>query len=293
MERLILEIPALIKAKTEAGGRRVVEVEASNESVDSEGDIILQQALLDAGPSFVKTGNLDIDHISEVGERYNIANPTSYIVGRPTEVKDIGGGRTSVVGEIRRAKDGSFDAKANKFDEFWQSLNSDPPVNWRASIYGFPTPDGLIDCTRPPPGTKTYGATRYLVTGINWRSLAFTRNPVNDAIKGVARVLTQKAFHEIMKANLAKNYPDSNFNASAQLPPPLPQYLLAPRNREELIGHFYGHIKKGNCPYVNEETGGSVYTFRQHFMNCCCEPDYQADIQALALMQLLKHSKRA
>jgi hypothetical protein len=208
-------------------------------------------------------------------------------------VKDIGGGRTSVVGEIRRAKDGVHDPDKNRFDAFWDSLNSNPPVAWRSSIYGFPTADGLIDCTNPPPGTKTYGATRYLVTGINWRSLAFTKSPINDAIKGVARILTQKAFHEIMKANLAKNYPDSSFNASTQLPPPMPAYLLAPRNREELIGHFYGHIKKGNCPYVTEESGGSVYTFRQHFMNCCCEPDYQADIQALALMQLLKHSRRA
>lgn len=303
METLIIEIPAIIKAKTDKEGRRMVEVESSNEEVDSEGDVILQSALLDAGPAFIKTGNLDIDHISEIGSRYGIQNTASYIVGRPTEVKDIGKGRTSVVGEIMRSRDG-HDPVKNRYDEFWDSLNSDPPVNWRASIYGFPTADGLIDCAKAGPGEKTYGATRYLVKGISWRSLAFTRNPINDAIAGSARILTEKAFYEIVKSRIDKNYaPDGTafpmsspyggpaVQASDMTAVPVP-CILPPRNREELLGHFYGHMRKGACPFVTRESGASVFTFRQHFENCCCEPNYAADILALALMQLMKHEKR-
>lgn len=311
MDTLIIEIPAIVKAKTDASGRRLVEVEASNEAVDSEGDVILQSALLDAGPQFVKTGNLDIDHLSEIGHRYGVTNPSAYIVGRPTEVKDLGDGRTSVVGEIMRSRDGIHSPTVNKYDEFWDSLMSEPPVNWRASIYGFPSPDGLIDCQKARAGEKTYGATRYLVKGISWRSLAFTRNPVNDAITGSARVLTAKAFFEIMKSRFDKSYDVGGMPMPPQYPMttpaggPIPAvqlaggdsfgsaaYLLTPRNRVELLGHLHGHIRRGDCPFANPEAGASVFTFRQHFMGCCGEPDYNADVLALALMQLTKHEKR-
>src|SRR5690242_6874067 len=101
-EALCIDIPVLIKAKTD-GDRRLVEVEASNEAVDSEGDIIKQSALLGGASAFVATGHLDIDHYSEIGERLGIANPTDYIVGVPVEVKDLGKGRTGVLGELHKA----------------------------------------------------------------------------------------------------------------------------------------------------------------------------------------------
>lgn len=291
METLIIEMPAIIKAKTDEGGRRLVEVESSNEQVDSEGDVILQSALLDAAPSFVKSGNLDIDHISEIGHRYGIRDTSSYIIGRPTEVKDIGSGRTSVVGEIMRSRDGVVDTKKNKYDEFWMSLMADPPVNWRASIYGFPTADGIIDCSKSR--SNGYGATRYLVKGISWKSLAFTTNPVNDAITGTARILTQKAFFEIMKARVEKNYDlGAGATAAPMNGPIVEKTMLSPRNREELLGHYYGHMCKGACLFANSTNGMSVFTFRQHFANCCMEPEHSADLLALALMQLLKHEKR-
>src|ERR1700743_2718026 len=106
-DAVIVDFPILIKAATTAEGRRMIEVEASSEECDSEGDVILQKALLGSAKSFVRTGH--IDHISEMGERMGIPNPESYIIGHPTEVKDIGGGRTSVVAEIMRSKDGKMD----------------------------------------------------------------------------------------------------------------------------------------------------------------------------------------
>ena len=80
----IVEIPCIVKAKASTDGKRLVSVEASSEAVDSEGDVILQKALLDSSKSFVATGHIDIDHLSELGDRLGIANPTSYIIGRPT-----------------------------------------------------------------------------------------------------------------------------------------------------------------------------------------------------------------
>jgi hypothetical protein len=101
-DALGFDLPVLIKARTD-GDRRLVEVEASNEEKDSEKDIIKQFALLDSAASFVATGHLDIDHYSEIGERLGMANPTDYIVGVPTEMKDLGKGRTGVLGELHKA----------------------------------------------------------------------------------------------------------------------------------------------------------------------------------------------
>lgn len=282
-EALCIDIPVLIKARSD-GDRRLVEVEASNEAEDSEGDIIKQAALLDSAGAFIKTGHLDIDHYSEIGERLGIQNPTDWIVGVPTEVKDLGKGRTGVLGELHKAG-------RQKADELWSSLTAQPPVRWRASIYGFPKAGMVEDC-RISKQSDSAGAKRFIVKGLHWRSLAFTRNPVNDAISGAAHVVTAKSMVAIMKARLpgaVKGYGDLNAGAVEAMP----DYILAPRNREELMGHFYYSMKQGRSPYAGADLGYSVANFQNHFMYMCgCSPE-SADILANALMNLLKREKRS
>ena len=85
---VVAQIPCVIKSYHQSGsGRRVVEVQASDESVDYYGDIVMQDALLKSAESFVATGHLDIDHLSELGARMGISDPSSYIVGRPLSVR--------------------------------------------------------------------------------------------------------------------------------------------------------------------------------------------------------------
>ena len=49
-----VSVPTIIKSRVEkASGRRIVEVEASSQEVDSEGDVILQSALLNSAQEFV------------------------------------------------------------------------------------------------------------------------------------------------------------------------------------------------------------------------------------------------
>ena len=282
---LCVSLPVIIKAR-EDGDRRIVEVEASNQFCDSEGDVILQQALLNSADSFVKSGHLDIDHLSEIGERLGIQRPTDYIVGVPTEVKDLGGGRTGVIGELHK----KGRAKA---DELWESLKADPPVRWQASIYGFPVPGQVIDA-RVSKAQDTMGATRFLVKGIDWRSLAFTRNPINTSIKGAAHIVTAKSMLAIMKSRMAvgdiAKGPESNIvemNA-----PAAPDYLLSPRNREEMMGHYHYHIERGRCQHAGGVMGRSVHNFKEHFQHCCGDAPWEADIKSLALMHLLKRERR-
>lgn len=326
-DALIISLPVSIKSHLEKSGQRVVEVEASCEQVDLEGDLIEQKALLDSALTFVKTGHLDIDHISEIGHRLGIPNPDSYIVGRPLEVKDIGDKRTSVVGEIRRSLDGSHEPMKNRYDAFWDTLHSSPPVQWRASIYGFPPSDAVEDCTGKVCAS---GAKRYHIRAIDWRSLAFTRNPINDKIKGFAKVVSAKALigallkggdpslPAAMYMNLTSPPDIAPFNttdgggsipyepvnqgagaAVAEGPlkmpmshegPQMPAFPMpSPRNMDDAVGQWHGHMKKDcvHCAGMNTTPG-----FSAHFQNCCGMPPHVADLFAHALMHRLLLDRR-
>jgi hypothetical protein len=55
---IVARIPALIKARLpDASGRRIVEVEASTEEKDVDGDVVLQESLLKSAATFVASGN--------------------------------------------------------------------------------------------------------------------------------------------------------------------------------------------------------------------------------------------
>jgi hypothetical protein len=258
---VVAQFPCLIKAYDQHGsGKRMVSVEASNESVDADGDIVLQSALLDAASGFVATGHLDIDHLSEFGSRLNIPDPSSYIVGRPVQVT-AGPGRTTLVeGVISRSLDGSFDPVHKRYDEFWASLRRDPPVVWFASIYGWPK--DLDDCSQKAcPG----GATRYVIKALDWRSLAFTRSPKNTSIKGAARVISAKSY----MLELAKSFA---FPMAAASSPPT---LLWPESMTSAATP---------CPNCRVHEAPSLLGYRKHFEQCKgCERE-QSDILAHALM---------
>lgn len=312
-EPFIVEIPTLIKAHADKSGRRWIECEASCAEVDLEGDLIEQKALLDAAPEFVKNGALDIDHISEVGHRYQIANPESYVIGRPLEVKDLGSGRTGVVGEIRRAANGVHNPTLNRFDAFWDAVSSDPPVLYRASIYGFPTEDGFVDCREQACFS---GATRYHIKAMQWKSLALTTRPINDKIKGHVRVISAKAFFlELAKSGqlpsagftIDPRLADANSGEPGAMPifqsegvngyaaiaaggAAAPSPLLAsPRNMSDALGQFYSHMAK-DCAH----TGGikSTIGFCKHFEACCGMPSDLAELYGHALMHRLLLDKR-
>ena len=217
----------------------------------------------------------------EIGDRVpNLPNPPSYyIVGRPIQVIDDGGGCTSVKCELFKGDDNN--PATAKAEEIWQSLNTDPPVPWRASIYGYPDPNGgLIEARKAMPGTDLRGSKRYLVSKMDWRSLALTRRPANDSLTGTARIITEKALIKSMSVPIETGSPIGDILANMMLPP---------RSREELKGAHWGeHIARGRCPHAGGSLGNSVASFREHFSNCSgCDP-WQSDIFALALMQLLK-----
>jgi hypothetical protein len=309
-EALCIELSAVVKAHTD-NGKRMVWVEASNEEPDSEGDVILQSALLGSAESFLQRGHIDIDHISEIGSRMNppIQNYRDYIVGRPVKVEDLGGGRTGVTSEIFVSSDGKSDAKNRIFDAFWESLMSGANPPWRSSIYGFPLPGEVEECS----GSCPMGATRYLVKGIDWRSLAFTQHPVNDAIQGSAKIVTAKAFiksHVLSKiAHAGSQLPDTvmaadsmghqggvNFSpdSNGDIGESLPAVMMSdgsrspPIGREAMWGEYQLHLKR-DCKSCAD--GVNVLTLRNHYMICDGMAYNDADILALAMMHLIRREQ--
>lgn len=292
----VVSIPAFIKAQTTADGRRKISFEASNELPDLEGDVILQQALLGSTDAFLR-GHIDLDHLSEVGDRYDL-NPVEYVIGKPTNVFDMGDGRTGVEGELNAGNPHA--------DKIWEELNRTPPVPWRASIFGYPIDGGLVD-VRINKSINARGATRYLVTHLSWKSIALTQSPVNSSITGNARIIKSQVFAKAFQDHIAKEYgfagtiPSIRARATLNnnvesLGLPVPDntidtpVLHKPRNRLELMGHFTHHIQKGACPHnpFKKSSANSVYSFREHFIGCCGMPYHDADLHSLALMHLLR-----
>lgn len=290
MEPIIITFPAVVKARAiTSGGSRLIECEASNQEVDLEGDVIEQKALLDSAEGFIKYGHIDIDHISELGSRVGISNPSSYIIGRPIEVKDLGGKRTGIVGEIMRSRDGSINPEQNKYDEVWKSLQSDPPVIWRASVYGFPDPAGVIDCSDT---ICQSGATRYHITKMEWKSLALTRNPVNNAIKGCVTIVSAKAHVAWLRKGIMIPF---SLGEDPKLQPPLmedygqnpqPSYrLTAPISTSQLWDQFNTHMLN-DCPHCMPNINATL-PFTDHFRECCGATPEMAEMLASALMWMI------
>ena len=303
-DAVLLDIRAIIKAETTADGRRLVSVEASSEDVDSQGDVVLQSALLNSSASFIASGHLDIDHISELGDRLGIPNPLSYIVGQPLEVRDLGGGRTEVLGEISRHPDGSHDPNTRQYDAFWESLQAVPSVRWRASIFGYPIAEMVEDCQNKACST---GATRFVIKGIDWRSLAFTRNPINTSLNGFAKIISAKSHVEALiksrvlykqtqtlapgsadgVAAIPDNVPPMHNASSVPVVPTLGQRIPMdlPKGMDELVGQHERHIASGDCPHG--DTFPSTMGFSRHFSECCGADPQVAEIHARALMHYL------
>ena len=270
---IVARIPVLVKAETPgASGQRMVSVESSTEEVDADGDVVKQEALLGSAATFIATGHLDIDHLSEFGQRLGIPDPSSYIVGRPIEVNSMPYRRTFVKGEIRRSLDGIDDPVRHRYDEFWASLRSDPPVQWFASIYGFPT--DLDDCTKGECGST--GATRFVIKSMDWRSLAFTRSPKNTALKSAAKIVTAKAFlNGLIAAKAAE--PPSPLHDGPLRGPPISSILAVPQTMDDVYA-------KADCPGCRAQDFPSVVGYRNHFTKCLGMEPGAADLAAHAVM---------
>lgn len=174
---LLASIPDFVSFDTmmkaspvEEGGERFIYVEASKESRDQQGEIVLAKALKESVDVFRKFGVVDLDHKSmpSVAKMYGISSPEEWIIGQPIEVR-FQGDTTFVKAHLRRG-DTVLAERANRV---WDGLTKvSPPDRYYASVGG----SVLGREIRIDPKTKERVP---VITKTRWNNLALSLNPVN------------------------------------------------------------------------------------------------------------------
>ncbi|HEY0206513.1 MAG TPA: hypothetical protein VGC15_20465 [Acetobacteraceae bacterium] len=174
----LLSFPGFFKAQAvEEAGERFVYLEASNEARDLQGEIVLAKALEESAPYYLRYGNLDLDHLTQIGAKQGIKNPYLYEIGRPVDVQ-CSRGRTFVKAAIY-AGDTPVAEHANAY---WDSVTKlRPGKRWYPSVGGQVMDKGpAFD-----PATRTTGV---VVKTVRWTNIGLSATPVNPAVPEVSTV---------------------------------------------------------------------------------------------------------
>ena len=159
------------------GGDRFIYLEASNETLDQQNEIVLAKALSDSSDYYLKFGNLDIDHYTQIGARSGIPNYEMFEIGRPVEVA-VRGGSTFVKGHIYS---GTGQA-AEKANAFWSSLvDVKPAQRWYPSVGGAVIAKSIVI----DPETKNKKA---VINKVRWSNIGFSKTPVNANLSTVSTI---------------------------------------------------------------------------------------------------------
>lgn len=157
----------------EESGKRIIYVEASKESRDQQGEIVLAKALKDSADVFRKFGVLDLDHKSmpSIAAQYGIQDPENWIIGQPIDVAFNSG--TTIVKAQLRSGDSPLAKRAN---DVWEGMTKiDPPDRYYASVGGRVTGREI----RLDPLTKSKVP---VITSTRWDNLALSLNPVHGEL---------------------------------------------------------------------------------------------------------------
>lgn len=156
------------------GAERFVYIEASNEARDQQNERILAKALANSSDYYLKFGNLDLDHYTQIGAKRGIPDYPAYEIGVPVAVR-IENGTTFVKGHIKTGE-GPAALKANLF---WSSITEvNPPERWYPSVGGSVMGKSVeVDST---------GAKVGVITAVRWTNIGFSKTPVNDNLSTVS-----------------------------------------------------------------------------------------------------------
>lgn len=182
-DRLLCGVPDFISVSgflkampLEESGRRFIYIEASNETVDQQGEVVLSKALAESAGYYKQFGNLDIDHVTQIGAKQGIPDYTLYEIGRPVDVaaKD---GRTFVKGELYSGAG----AAAEKANQVWSSLTEiKPPARWYPSVGG--------QTLEKAVASDDSGNRRAYIKRVRWTNVALSKTPVNQTVPSVQTV---------------------------------------------------------------------------------------------------------
>lgn len=243
------------------GDSRFIYLEASNEARDLQNEIVLAKALEESADYYLKFGNLDLEHYTQIGAKQGIPNHESYEIGRPVEAR-FKDGRTFVKGCVYS---GSGPA-ADKANLFWSSLTElNPPQRWYPSVGGVVMAKGV---KFDPATNQKVG----VVTKVRWANIGFSKTPVNPELETVSIIpfgALAKCWGadglDLSKALLAEGGSDvANLTGGAAL-------------RLQSLDHSVASTDLGEMSYAD---------FRDRFAQAIQHGDIQADLQTMQTVSL-------
>ncbi len=186
---LSLEIRKSAEEKTDAFGNYLFEVEASNENVDLQDQIVLQNALMESKDEFLKGGVISYDHLHKRKDaKGNVISDPSMVIGEPVDVKfDPITKKTIVVGKLYSTND--------KAKEIIKMLKAGS-TRVRASVGGI-----------FPEIVKNVKTGVEKITHVLWNDLALTTSPVNNTVGSAvfAKSLTSAQFVQALPIEIKKS----------------------------------------------------------------------------------------
>lgn len=173
-----LSLPGMLKATPMSeGGARLLYFEASNEALDQQGEVVLSKALAESADYYRRFGNVDIDHVTQIGAKSGIPDYNLFEIGRPDDVR-VDGKRTLVKATLYQGA-GPMAAKAN---QVWESLTAlTPPARW------YPSVGGAVLEKSQDIDPETHNR-RTVVKRVRWTNVALSRTPVNQTVPTVSTV---------------------------------------------------------------------------------------------------------
>lgn len=163
----------LLKA-VEEDGKWTVYLEASNESLDQDGEITVMKALKDAADYYLTHGVISWDHLHKIKK-----NP-AFIIGEPTDVAFTKHNSTLVKGFLYKENENA--------QGVWNNLLS-KTTRLGSSVGGY-----ILK--------KSVEGTQNFIKRVLWDETAITYKPVNDTTLGNVQILP---FAEFAKALMVGN----------------------------------------------------------------------------------------
>lgn len=157
------------------GAERMLYIEASNEDVDHQNEIVLQKALAESSDYYLRHGNVDLSHYTILGPKSGIPNFLDYEIGKPVEVR-IDGKKTFVKAQLYQGAG----ARAANAQMVWDSITAqNPPSRW------YPSVGGAV-LSKSVQFDQTSGSRVAVIDKVRWNNLALDRTPVNMTVSEVS-----------------------------------------------------------------------------------------------------------
>lgn len=170
-----------VDGKTDKNGNYIFQVEASNENVDLQDQIVLQSALMESKDNFIKKGVISWDHQHKMRKPDgSVESVPENVIGEPLDVW-TDGKSTFVKGILYKSNE--------KAKDIIQKLQ-DGSTRIRASVGGI------------FPKIKKAANGVEQITHVLWNDLALTTSPVNNTVGSAvfAKSLTVSEFSESYKS---------------------------------------------------------------------------------------------